>query len=221
MNEQRCTKTPQLVVWYRNFLDDGKAAAFVSRVATRYSLATLARLARSNDHEMRRASVLALGMLGGAESLDAVGKCLRDSDRCVRMVAEIAFADLSRRQMGMTAAKALDAIRRHIDGHRYTSALTLLEEFTAAWPGFADAWYQFAITCLGLGLLDRAMKFAQQAIDLNPNHFAARTLQARCWLEMDEPSRALKAFEASFEVNPSQLVVKEYICVLKRQARRI
>ena len=218
MNEQRCT-TPQLVLWYRDFLQTGKAAAFVSCVATRYSLATLARMTKSRDHEMRRASVLALGMIGGAESISVVGTCLRDSDRCVRLVAEISFGDLCRREMGSAAANRLNAIRRHIDGHRYSKAVGMLRDLVEMWPNYAEAWYQLAITNLGLSQYEKALKAARRAIELNPNHYSARTLQARCWLEKDRASEALKCFEASFEVNPSQFAVKEYISVLRRQAR--
>lgn len=219
MREQRCEKLSQLVVWYRNFLEDGKSAAFVSCVSTRYGVATLERMTQGPNNEVRRAAVLALGMVGNANSIGVVAKCLQDPDRCVRLVAEIAFADLSRRQVGVNAGRLLDVARRHIDGHRYGAAAELLEEITSAWPEFADAWYQCAIVSFCLGQYGRAIRLARRAIELSPQHFPAHTLEARCFMETEQMDKALLSFERSFWVNPSQLVVKGYIDTLRRQLR--
>ncbi len=122
MNDNSCQQ-PRLISWYRRFLEDGKSAAFVRVVASRYTLSTLQRLTTSADHDLRRATVLALGMLAGGESIPVVGRRLCDKDRCVRLVAEVAFSDLTRREMGVEAGQALDQARRHIGGERYETAL--------------------------------------------------------------------------------------------------
>lgn len=221
MREQQCKRTSQLVLWYREYLDDGKSAAFVSRVATRYTLGTLSRMSDGHEAELRRASVLALGMLGGGDCLSAIAKRLRDDDRCVRLVAEIAFCDLSRRQVGMTAAMELDSIRRHVDGHRYRKSLTLLKSMTKRYPQFAEAWYLLGIVEFCLGRYQRAIEASTQAIDLNRDHFLAYSTIGRSWLELEDSLRALRAFEKSFAINRSQVGVKGYIDVLLRQTRRM
>lgn len=221
MHDQQCKRTSQLVLWYRDYLSNGKSAAFVSRVATRYSSGTLVRLCASADHEIRRASVLALGMLGNKDALPAVGKCLRDHDRCVRLVAEVAFCDLSRRQMGTAVALRLDNIRRHVDGHRYNKALGLLTELTEQFPNYGDAWHMLAIVRYCLGHYQRAIEASARAIDENRHHFLAYGTIGRSWLELDEPLRALRAFEKSFAINCSQIGVKGYIDVLLKQTRRM
>jgi len=221
MHEQQCKRTSQLVLWYREYLDNGKSAAFVSRVATRYTLGTLTRMSAGNDAELRRAAVLALGMLGGGESLASVAERLRDDDRCVRLVAEIAFCDLSRRQVGIAAAMELDAIRRHVDGHRYRKSLTLLKSLTKRYPRFAEAWYLLGIVEFCLGRYQRSIEDSTKAIDLNRNHFLAYSTIGRSWLELEDPLRALRAFEKSFAVNRSQVGVKGYIDVLLQQTRRM
>lgn len=220
MPDQRCDKTSQLVLWYRDFLEKGKSAAFVSCVATRYSVMTLERMATSTNHEVRRAAVLALGMIGSSRtSLPVVSRCLQDNDRCVRLLAEIAFADLARRQMGTSGAQILDAIRRHIDGHRYRHAASMLEEVTQTWPQFADAWYLRGLVSYCLGQYARSTGFTRRAAEINLHHFPAYTLEARCWMELDRNEVALRCFEKSFWINPSQLVVKGYIDTLRRQLR--
>ena len=149
-----------------------------------------------------------------------MGKCLRDPDRCVRLLAEIAFGDLSRRQFGVPAARELASIRRHLDGRRYEKAIALLQQLTSARTDFAEAWYQLAIATFASGDFRSAVQFAQRALEINKYHFAAHALVARCWVELDEPTRALRSFEASYFVNPSQIVVKGYIDKIKRAARR-
>ena len=218
MSESRC-ELSQLVNWYREYLDHGKSAAFVSCVATRYSNATLIRLARSKDFESRRAAVLALGMLGDRSAIEVVGKSLRDEDRCVRLVAEIAFADLCRREFGDRPRRLLDCARRHIDGDRYQAADVLLASLTAEWPEFGEAWYLQAIVRFCQDEYVQAIGLARRAATLNPNHFSAHALEAKAWLELGKPSRALAAFRRSFVINPSQAGVQGYIDVLSRQVR--
>lgn len=220
-DQQQRKRTSQLVLWYRHFLEDGKSAAFVSRVSTRYSIGTLIRMARSSDHELRRATVLALGMVGAAESIPVVGRSLRDNDRCVRLVAEMAFSDLTRRQLGSYASRQLDTIRRHVDGHRYEKSGLLLKKLTKSYPTFAEAWYLYSIVHFCAGHYQRSIEAATRAIDSNPHHFAAHAAIGRCWLELDEPLRALRAFERSFAINRSQMGVKGYIDVLRKQTRRM
>jgi len=217
MNEQSC-QASQLVLWYREYLEHGKSAAFVSSVSVRYSVVTMQRMTTAADHEVRRAAVLALGMLGGGESIAAVGECLRDPDRCVRLVAEIAFADLTRRQLGMGPCQQLDIARRHMDGYRYQKASSLLEELTETWPEYTDAWHLRSVIYFCAGKYQSAMRTARKAVQLNEYYFAAYALQARCYLELDQPDHALPYFKKSLAVNPSQSSICSFVEVLSRRA---
>jgi len=207
------------VSWYREFLENGKSAAFVSCVATRYSRSTLARLTQSSDHESRRAAVLSLGMLGDRHSLPSVATCLRDSDRCVRLVAEISFSDLCRREYGDAARRQLDIARRNLDGERFDKADQILDEITSVWPEFGEAWYLRAVTRYCQQDFIPAIGLARRTVSFNESHFAAHALEARTWLDLDTPSRALASFRRSFAINPSQTGVQSYIEVLSRQVR--
>lgn len=220
MNDKRCQQ-PQLITWYRRFLEDGKSAEFVRLVGSRYTLSTLGRLTKSADHDVRRATVLALGMLGGGESIAAIGPCLCDKDRCVRLVAEVAFGDLTRREMGIEAGHRLDQAQRHISGQRYETARRGLNELLGAWPRFGEAWYQRGIVDYCLEEYERAMRCARKAIACNPFHFGGHALRARCCLELNQPMLALRHFRHSFAINPSQVMIQGYIDVLARQQRRL
>jgi len=218
MNEQRC-RTSQLVLWYRDYLEDGKSATFVSCVATRYSLPTLHRMSRSTDYEVRRAAVLALGMLGGGESIEVVGRRLADTDRCVRLVAEMAFSGLTLREMGGASGRELDGVRRHLDGHRYRRAIEQLDRILHDWPRFADAWHLRAIALSQMRRYRASMKAAKQAVRWNQYHFSALSLIARCHLELEQPTLALAFFYRSLRINPSQAWVRSYVEVLAHRRR--
>lgn len=218
MSGSRC-EVSQLVNWYREFLDNGKSAAFVSCISTRYNCATLVRLTKSTDYESRRAAVLALGMLGDRSALKAIGSCLRDDDRCVRLVAEIAFSDLCRREYGDSARRELEIARRHLDGERFEKAERILQGLVVAWPEFSEAWYLQSVVKFCQKDFVPSIGLARRAASFNPNHFASHALEAKAWLELGTPSRALASFRRSFSINPSQTMVQGYIDVLNRQVR--
>ena len=217
----KCCGVPLLLTLYRDYLDDGNSADFVNAVTAQYSVACLERLTKSTNVEVRRAAVLALGMVGCATAIPPVGACLRDTDRCVRLVAEVAFSDLLRREMGVHAARMLQIAKRDLDGGRYEKALNLLNAVLDVWPKFSDAWYHRAIALYCLGNLSEATDDARQATRLNKYHFSAYVLRGRSLLELEQPGRALDNFQKSLEVYPSQILVRGYIDVLLRQHRRL
>lgn len=216
MSESKC-EVSQLVHWYREYLDHGKSAAFVSCIATRYSIATLVRLTQSADLESRRAAVLALGMLGDRSAISAIGAAMKDDDRCVRLVAEVAFGDLCRREFGESSRQQLDIVRRHIDGGRFERARELLAAVVEVWPEFSEAWFLKATNEFYREQFVQTIADARRATASNPCHFAAYLMEAKAWLELGSAKRALTAFRRSFAINPSQTTVQEYIEVLTRQ----
>ena len=66
-------------------------ASFLSQVSESYGPGTLQRLARHAEREVRRAAVLALGLLGDYEANHTLGCALLDNDRTVRTLAENAI----------------------------------------------------------------------------------------------------------------------------------
>ncbi len=144
---------------------------------------------------------------------------LRDSDRCVRLVAEMSFSDLCSREFGDVADRHLQLARRHLDGGRYEKAERVLKQLVSAWPEFGDAWYLQAVVKYCQKEYVAAIGLARRAASLNANHFAASALEGKAWVDVGMPSRALTAFNRSFAINPSQTMVKGYIDVLNRQVR--
>ena len=79
---------PKLIRLYQNYLNDERSARFIQSVATYYTVGTLERLLQSYSRTVRRASILALGFLGDFGSNEAVGRCLNDNDRGVRILSD-------------------------------------------------------------------------------------------------------------------------------------
>src|SRR5206468_2954144 len=73
---------------YEQYLASQDSTAFIKSVSSRYNCGTLERLAAYGPRTVRRAAVLALGILGGYESNGALGRALLDRDRGVRTLAE-------------------------------------------------------------------------------------------------------------------------------------
>ena len=81
-------KRPTIHQLYRRFLEQEESANYIRAVSQVYTLSTLHRLALGGDRVSRRAATLAISYLGGRESVETVGRCLRDDDRVVRLLAE-------------------------------------------------------------------------------------------------------------------------------------
>src|SRR6266567_4189063 len=81
-------RSPVLSELYQQYLADRDTAAFIHRTTSRYTVATLARLAAVGERMVRRAAVLALGYLADYESNATLGRALNDADRGVRLLAE-------------------------------------------------------------------------------------------------------------------------------------
>src|SRR5690606_24028071 len=85
---------PEIVTLFLRYLDNEDTAAFIRAVSSRYTVATLERLACHGEAVARRAAALALGFLGDFQSNAALGQALRDVDRCVRILAENGIRNL-------------------------------------------------------------------------------------------------------------------------------
>src|SRR4051794_16047657 len=81
-------RTAQILDLYQVYLKDQDTNRFTRLVSKRYSVGTLERLTRHEVREVRRAAVLALGILAGYDSNAVLGRSLIDEDRVVRTLAE-------------------------------------------------------------------------------------------------------------------------------------
>src|SRR5207244_3473769 len=69
-------------------------------------------------------------------------------------------------------------------------------------PSFAEAYNQRAILRFQLGELQKAIADCEKVLRLNPCHFGAQVGMAQCYMGLNKPKAALKAFRTAYRLNP-------------------
>ncbi len=218
--------TPLLVEYY-NQLPEGRASEdpeknnqlqqaavneFKKQVAARYSEGTLTRLLSSGDGRTRRASLLALGLLGTMESNMAVAACLHDDDAdLARMAADALWSIWFR---GDSQANS-DELHRLVRLRDRDKALAGLDQLIKRAPSFAEAFNQRAIVLFRLKQFERSIADCEKVLQLNPCHFGALAGMGQCFLQLRKHKAALKAFRNALRVNPHMDGIAETIRTLE------
>ena len=210
-------RLPQLVRHYRNYLLDESGAAFVLAVSQAYQLGTLQRLAETGNSIVRRAAVLALGMLGDMRVNHHLGMALRDGDRGVRLLADHWLREIWMRDGNPAQQAKLRGTTRLNQNFQFEQAIRLATELIEEAPGLAEAYHQRAIALACLGELDDAIADCHLTLELNPYHFAAASAMAQAMAELNDHSGALECYERALKLNPSLDGVRARVQQLQRQ----
>jgi tetratricopeptide (TPR) repeat protein len=173
---------------------------FRTEVRERYTEGTLARLLASTDARTRRASVLALGLIGTVEATAAVAALLRDQDPLTQRFASDALWELWFRGGTAEENKLLERAAR---GRDHSQARSDLDTLIRQAPNFAEAYNQRAIWFFKRGEFARAVDDCEATLRLNPYHFGAAAGLGQCYLKLGKPRAALRAFRTALEINPS------------------
>lgn len=173
--------------------------AFRTGVRERYTEGTLQRLAEADDVRLRRAAVLALGLVGTMQSNAAVAAMLHDDDAVVRRFAVDALWEVWFRGDTADHGWALRQAARESDP---VAARAALDELIRKAPEFAEAHNQRAIWFFRRGEFARAVEDCETVLRLNPFHFGAAAGLGQCFLKLKKPQAALRAFRQALEINP-------------------
>jgi tetratricopeptide (TPR) repeat protein len=216
-----------LLVEYYNELPDprgGSTAAwsarlqsaldtFRQRIAKRYTEGTLQRLLEASDPVTRRAAVLALGMIGDMKNSNgAVAAMLHDEDRSVHRLAADALRSLWFRADSPANNQELLRVMQIRDPKKRQAGFNALIEKA---PRFAEALNQRAILYYQTGELEKSIADCEAVLKLNPYHFLALSGMAQCYMKLDKPRAALKAFRNAHRVNPGMPDIEEAIRALE------
>ncbi len=185
---------------------------FKQQVAERYTEGTLLRLLDSSHIPARRAAVLALGMLGTMKCNKALAGRLRDEDGMVRQLADDALWATWFRSDNEANNQELQRLRRLRD---LDKALAGLNALLKKAPNFAEAHNQRAILYFRMGEFQKSIADCERTIQLNPVHFGAHAGMAQCFMKLNKPKPALKAFRAALRINPNMDGVQETIRALE------
>lgn len=209
-------RQPHLVSLYQRYLNNEHTAAFVQAVADRYSVATLERLAQAGSRLSRRAATMALGFLGDFRSNAALSRCLHDSDRGVRILAEAGLRELWCRDGSEDHRQQLRVVMRLNVAEAFDETVDAATQLIKVAPNMAEAWNQRAIAYYNLQQYADAVRDCRQALERNPLHFAAAVGLAHSYLELNDPYEALDAFRLAIEINPDLDGVKGQIEFLEQ-----
>ena len=208
---------PYLSQAYDRYLDDQDTAGFLRRVSEVYSQGTLQRLAEHDSARVRRAAVLALGLLGDYEANATLGRALQDEDRTVRILAEQSIRSVWTRAGTESDRRLLGVIIRLNSAQRFLAAIRRATELLkrAAW--FAEAWNQRAIAHFALKRYEEAIYDCRQALEFNPYHFAAAAGMGQAYLELGNHAAALESFRRALRLNPDLEAVRIQVARLVRR----
>lgn len=172
---------------------------FKKKVADRYTEGTLLRLLEYGSVEVRRAAVLALGLVGTMESNPALAGCLHDDDEEIRELTADALWSVWFRGDSPTNTQELQRVLRIRDKNK---ALARLNELIVRAPRFAEAYNQRAILTYRQKLYSESVQDCIRTLDLNPFHFGAAAGMGQCYLQMRRFGSALKAFRLAIQLHP-------------------
>jgi tetratricopeptide (TPR) repeat protein len=188
--------------------------AFKKKVAERYTEGTLQRLLDSANPPTRRATVLVLGLLGTMASNEAVAGRLHDDDPVVRQLAADALWALWFRADSDANNQELQRLMQLRDRDP-NKALAGLDALVRKAPNFAEAYNQRAILYFQKKDYEKSAADCERVVQLNPVHFGAYAGMAQCYLALEKPRAALKAFRKALQIKPDMEDVEDAIRALE------
>lgn len=206
--------------YYQAYLTHPDSAKFVKKVSQRYTLGTLERLSVHGDSMVRRSAVLALGFLAEYDSNHVLGRCLQDSDRAVRTLAENAIRNVWRRSGSEEQRQLLETVIRLNASQRYHEAIVRATELIEQAPWFAEAWNQRAVAYFQGGRHKEAIRDCHQALEINPYHFLAAAGMGQCHLHLSNHADALESFKRALRLCPDLEGVRANVAYLERSLKR-
>ncbi|WP_253154875.1 HEAT repeat domain-containing protein [Stieleria tagensis] len=205
---------------YRRLLSSADAPQYAATVNEHYSPTTLATLLVRGDVELRRASAMALGLLGNSRSIEPLGRALNDPDRGVRLVADDSFRGLLLRDSAPTHHQQLLKVMHLTDGGEFAAALAPSMILSEQAPMYAEAHFQRA--CCWHGLDDHA-KAAQAYVDCLWRcrfHYTAWQGLARCQIMAGQYRGALNSLQRCLQIVPDLESARLQLRALRRRMRR-
>lgn len=211
--------SPVLVRYYKSFIETKDADTFLQNVLARYTEGTLIRLLDSPDIDARRAAVLSLGLVGGANANTPVGERMKDADPVVRSFAENALWGIWSRADTAENNQELTKVRNLLSEEKLDEAMTRVNLLIEKAPQFAEAWNQRAIIHFSRGEWEKSAADCRKVIELNPYHYGAISGLAQCHLRADQPKLAIEAFRKLVRIQPHNPNAIDAIEALEGQQR--
>lgn len=209
-------RMPRLLALYQEYLENPDSAIFTTRVSERYQPGTLARLVGHRRREVRRAAVLALGLVGDYEANATLGAALVDEDRTVRILAENSIRYVWTRAGNDADRSQLGVLVRLNAAKQFEEVVRVASELIHRSPALAEAWHQRGYAQHGLGRFAESVRDCHEALEINPYHFVAAVGMGRAYLELGNPLGALESFRRALRLHPDLEGVRAQVSRLAR-----
>ena len=158
---------------------------------------------RAADAPTRRQAVMALGEQGTLGDAPILVQALRDTDEGVRALADLALWAVFLRsgdpEVDRLTQEGIERIRRG----DLEEAVALFSQIIARAPGFAEGYNKRATAYYLMGRHRESLEDCERTLARNPWHFGALSGMGLIYAALDEPRRALEAFEKALAVHPS------------------
>jgi tetratricopeptide (TPR) repeat protein len=185
---------------------------FRNSIRNNYNEGTLQRLVTAHEPLVRQASVLALGLIGTLSSNATLSAALKDEDWLVRRFAEDALWEIWYRGDDADHCWTLQQAMQLND---FAQTLAALDDLIREAPEFAEAYNQRAILYYRRGDFGRSVDDCKTTLRLNPYHFAAAAGMGQCYIKMNKPRAALRAFKQALEMNPALHNLRDAVRALR------
>jgi tetratricopeptide (TPR) repeat protein len=210
-------RRPRLLRFYRQYLLEEDSAGFIRSVAGVYDLAALVRLAERGNRMVRRAAILALGMVGDYRTNEVLGRALSDSDRGVRLLADEALRQIWLRDGNEAQRQKLRVAVQLNQSFDFAGAIELTTQLIREAPKLGEAYHQRAIASACLGDFDDAIADCGRTLEINPFHFAAAAAMGQAHVELNDRRSALDSFQSALALNPDLDGVRACVRQLRKQ----
>ncbi len=213
-------RTTRLTTAYRRYLASANAPRFAAEVDEYYSGATLSTMLCRGDVEMRRASALALGMLGDFTAIEPLGRALADRDRGVRLASDDSFRAILVRDAAPLHHQQLLQVMHLNDGGEYAAALAPTMILVDQAPMYTEAHHQLAICWHGLENYFQAESAYCACLWHCRYHYPAWQGLARCRLLLGDCEGAISALERCLDICPDVESARLQIRAIRRRLRQ-
>jgi tetratricopeptide (TPR) repeat protein len=208
-----------LVLAYEQLLRGRDLEGFQRSIDSRYTEASLTRIASTGDVLARRAAVLSLGVSGSFGSNAAVARRLKDPDATVRRLASEALWSIWCRADTPVNNTALEAVQALIERGQLDEAIREADRLIKSAPGFAEAYNQRAIAYCFSGRLAESAADCKRVLELNPYHFGALSGLGQCQLGLDLRAEAIRTFRRALALQPYSDGLRATIAELEAAGR--
>lgn len=172
---------------------------FRDSVREKYNEGTLIRLLNSPCNRTRRAAAMALGLLGTMQANPHLAAALHDDDVQVGELAAEAMWEIWFRSGTPEQNRQLVQALQLPDQLQIVAAL---DDLIREAPEMSEAFNQRAIMRYQRGEFDLAAEDCQKVLQMNPYHYGAASGLGQCYLRMNRPRAALRAFRHALSIHP-------------------